>query len=348
MEELTTAYYECRFRLRYVESKGDVFQDFFSTIMEMRYPADFVRVRPWGKLGDHKNDGYLASKRQLFQCYAPREMDMTTCKAKINADFAAALPFWKDHFDRWFFTHNDIDGLAADILNPLLDLSTKHAPVSAAQWGYGELRQEFKQLSEADIATLLGPAPGRKDVLDLRLEDVKRLLEHIALQPEPLAVDVRLVPADKLEYNQLSQATGTLLTAGMTRSEIVKISPGHCRSNQIRSHRRYVPIAYRELREQAWPQTIFSLGCRNSFPVTPYRAHLIKPQHLPFWRFSLRRARFSSVRRTDGYPIMILPTKGLALDRALLSVGAEVLRRLDRPKTVSRLWIKSGTVRVAF
>jgi len=35
---------------------------------------------------------------------------------------------------------------------------------------------------------------------------------------------------------------------------------------------------------------------------------------------------------------MILATKGLALDRALLSVGAEVLRRLDRPKTVSRLW----------
>lgn len=35
---------------------------------------------------------------------------------------------------------------------------------------------------------------------------------------------------------------------------------------------------------------------------------------------------------------MILPTKGVALDRALLSVGAEILRRLDRPKTVSRLW----------
>jgi hypothetical protein len=35
---------------------------------------------------------------------------------------------------------------------------------------------------------------------------------------------------------------------------------------------------------------------------------------------------------------MMLPTKGLAVDRALLSVGADVLRRLDRPKTVSRLW----------
>jgi hypothetical protein len=48
------------------------------------------------------------------------------------------------------------------------------------------------------------------------------LLEHISLQPEPLMVDVRLVPADKLEYNQLSQAAGTLLKAGMTRAEVVK------------------------------------------------------------------------------------------------------------------------------
>lgn len=35
---------------------------------------------------------------------------------------------------------------------------------------------------------------------------------------------------------------------------------------------------------------------------------------------------------------MILPTKRLHQDRALLSVGAEILRRLDEPKTVSRLW----------
>lgn len=35
---------------------------------------------------------------------------------------------------------------------------------------------------------------------------------------------------------------------------------------------------------------------------------------------------------------MILPTKSVAPDRALLSVGAEILRDLDEPKTVSRLW----------
>ncbi len=35
---------------------------------------------------------------------------------------------------------------------------------------------------------------------------------------------------------------------------------------------------------------------------------------------------------------MILPTKRLSTDRALLVVGADVLHLLNEPKTVSRLW----------
>lgn len=35
---------------------------------------------------------------------------------------------------------------------------------------------------------------------------------------------------------------------------------------------------------------------------------------------------------------MILPTKGIAPDKALLSIGASILQDLDEPKTVSRLW----------
>lgn len=35
---------------------------------------------------------------------------------------------------------------------------------------------------------------------------------------------------------------------------------------------------------------------------------------------------------------MILPSKHLPQDRALLTVGARILQRLSRPKTVSALW----------
>lgn len=38
---------------------------------------------------------------------------------------------------------------------------------------------------------------------------------------------------------------------------------------------------------------------------------------------------------------MILPTKHMPLDRALLTVGSQILKQLDRQKTVSALWEKT-------
>jgi len=35
---------------------------------------------------------------------------------------------------------------------------------------------------------------------------------------------------------------------------------------------------------------------------------------------------------------MILPSKHLSQDRALLTVGAQILQKLSQPKTVSSLW----------
>nr|VFK55579.1 MAG: hypothetical protein BECKTC1821F_GA0114240_100736 [Candidatus Kentron sp. TC] len=35
---------------------------------------------------------------------------------------------------------------------------------------------------------------------------------------------------------------------------------------------------------------------------------------------------------------MILPSKHISQERALLTIGARILRRLDHPKTVSAVW----------
>ena len=44
---------------------------------------------------------------------------------------------------------------------------------------------------------------------------------------------------------------------------------------------------------------------------------------------------------------MILPTKHLPQERALLAVGADILRLLGEPKTVSRLWDELKKARVS-
>ncbi len=42
---------------------------------------------------------------------------------------------------------------------------------------------------------------------------------------------------------------------------------------------------------------------------------------------------------------MVLPTKRIHQDRALLSVGGSILRTLSGPMTVSRLWTELSTAR---
>lgn len=236
-----------RFKVQFMESTGSSFQDFFSEIMGMRYPSDFIPVRPWGNHGDRKNDGYLRSKRKLFQCYAPEKIELSKWIKKIREDFSGALPYWEEHFDEWVFTHNNMKGVPADIVALLLALSEKHKPLRATQWGYAEILAEFKALSSSDVATLLGPAPRMKDVVSIRVEDVGRLLEHIALQPEPLSADIKPVPEEKLNYNQLSEAVKILIRAGMTRVEIVKRYL-HSLVDQVRHDR--VAAAFRAHYEQ--------------------------------------------------------------------------------------------------
>ncbi|MDA8227847.1 MAG: hypothetical protein M0T74_09175 [Desulfitobacterium hafniense] len=72
MDSLSRAYYEACFERDYLKITEKAFQDFFSELMEKRFPGDFQRVMPSGKAGDRKNDGYLKSKRMLFQVYAPK------------------------------------------------------------------------------------------------------------------------------------------------------------------------------------------------------------------------------------------------------------------------------------
>ncbi|MBK7764479.1 MAG: hypothetical protein IPI46_14260 [Bacteroidetes bacterium] len=52
------------------EKNGYEFQSLFSVIME-KANSEFQRVRPYGKLGDGGNDGYIPSVGVYCQIYAP-------------------------------------------------------------------------------------------------------------------------------------------------------------------------------------------------------------------------------------------------------------------------------------
>lgn len=219
---LQDAYYEQKFENLFLRAKGTTFQEFFEKLMGFAYKADFMACRPWGNRGDRKNDGFLKSERQLFQVYAPNEMKEAEAIKKIREDFEGAVLHWGEHFDKWAFVHNAVDGLPPHVQNLLLDFEKQNQSVSLEPWGMEELRVVFRSLSAEDKQTWFGSAPSDETKLKLQFEDLRVVLETLA--DGTIASDraVKDVPRRKIEANALSESVAVLLKEGMTKAQLVQ------------------------------------------------------------------------------------------------------------------------------
>jgi hypothetical protein len=96
--------------------------------MEGRDPG-FQRVRPWGNAGDRKNDGWSPARRILFQSYAPSALSASELTSKLDQDYAGAIDYWEDYFDRWDFVHDDLQGMAPMVAKKVVELDENHGGV---------------------------------------------------------------------------------------------------------------------------------------------------------------------------------------------------------------------------
>lgn len=221
LDNVSRAFFDLKYDNRYSELKGNAFQDFFTTLMEKAYPGDFIRVRPWGRQGDRKNDGYLSSDRRLFQVYAPNEMTSSEAIRKIDEDFIDALPYWGKYFDKWTFVHNSISGLGPEVTAKLLELKQKYPDITIEPWGREELRAKVFSLDCDGLTSLLGHVPTQRDLMQVRFEQLIPILKRISCAVNPVG-DIKPVPHDKLEKNALSGSVCNLLTAGMIKAPLVR------------------------------------------------------------------------------------------------------------------------------
>lgn len=215
--------FELSLRLAFHELRGDEFQVFFSRLMGLRYPTDFIATRPWGSLGDRKCDGYRRTTRTLFQCFAPNDVEVADTLGKMKADFAGALPHRTAFWDEWVFVHNAPEGrLPTDVVQMLTKLQQDHPGITTNAWGFYAIRKTALELTETDLRSLLPTIPTPADFADLGLRDVKPIVDHLATGEEPPETEVTPPPPGKIAHNRLSQAAARMLTLGMAYSRLLK------------------------------------------------------------------------------------------------------------------------------
>src|ERR1035441_10336754 len=81
-------YASVMFKLRVHECNGQAYEDLFVSVIGRRYPK-FKPVKPHGRVGDRKNDGYVAETGSYFQVFAPEDASqkVTNAVSKAKVDF---------------------------------------------------------------------------------------------------------------------------------------------------------------------------------------------------------------------------------------------------------------------
>lgn len=192
------------FELKFLKAKGSEFEALFGEIMKFTYGEDFVKTRPWGQEGDWACDGFLCSKRILYQCYAPNELGKAKTLQKMRRDLSRALLKFSGNFDTWVFVHKD-DEEPPWLLTERQRLQRKHRRIKIKAFGFKELRDLVLKLPESCLVLLLGPIfeqESRVEPLQLgsdMLESVRYPFQH-AIERSVFNLIVRAI--DKVEIYQ--------------------------------------------------------------------------------------------------------------------------------------------------
>ena len=213
--------------LRLRQCNGNAFQDFFSQVMSQLHGDDFVRVRPFGKLGDKGCDGYLSSSGQVFQCYGAMNGEtkqVAKLTKKMTDDFGTAAAKLVAIMREWHMVLNLIEGVPTEAITTLKALEAANPKLKFGFIGLEGLAERVFKLTPQQIGGLLGPAASQADAKNLDIATLRQLVNDLAVAADaaqPEAVDLRPVPVDKLVYNKLPNHWKLLISGGWINAPLV-------------------------------------------------------------------------------------------------------------------------------
>ena len=218
MDEIQRHFYRLECHIAFLGKKGTEFQDWFVRLAGYSLEG-FEAVRPYGRMGDLKSDGWQPGTRTIFQCYAPYDMTADKLNKKILTDFKGACKHW--NLARWVFVHNDTRGLPPTTIRLLDEL--RSGPVTIEVWAEPKIQELAGTLSLDKQEFMFGIAPSVSAIRDISLADLKEVLANLAqAKPQPGEEPMAPPHVEKIAKNSLSDGVVALLTAGRRKEMLVE------------------------------------------------------------------------------------------------------------------------------
>jgi hypothetical protein len=206
------------FKNKIYNADGQKFEDIFTDIMRYAEP-EFQQIKPYGRVGDKKNDGYIKSKGIYFQVYGPEDIakSISYAKGKLKEDFSGLLKEWKPVNEFYFIINDKYKGIPSDLEIEINKLVEENNLNGGGVKGAAYLENLLFSLTDDQIPIITGhiPDPSRIRYLDYSiLNEVIGYIMGMSLA-KAMSSDIKMPDWDeKIKFNGLSQSVARLLNNG--------------------------------------------------------------------------------------------------------------------------------------
>jgi len=222
-EEFALHYHELRFDNACHEKTGMEFQTFFEKIM-VKHDPTFVAIKPSGREGDWKADGFSQNRGAVFQAYAPEEMTNAKAASKIATDFNGAKNKWGNKMKEWVFVWSSHDSLPPHAVDILQNLKQSERTVLISDLSRKGLWDIVVALPLLDRVELLGAVPSIDPTTEPTAVEIQALLHYLVRQEAPRLPDnLDLTDlAEKINRNRLSSRVREQVQRAISTVQVVE------------------------------------------------------------------------------------------------------------------------------
>lgn len=206
------------FKNKIYASDGQMFEDFFSSVMVKSNP-NFMQVKPYGSIGDRKNDGFDKTTGEYFQVFAPQDIHnsstIVSATAKLEDDFEGLYNYWNDKYPikKYHFVVNDkYRGVPPQLYSKISELETAYPEVEFDIFTSAKLEDIVLNMDIDAVTDILGYIADM--TLQLEYSALNEVIEHLMRMKDAGDSDDLLTVPDfeeKIMFNKLSSRVANML-----------------------------------------------------------------------------------------------------------------------------------------
>lgn len=153
------------FQNKIFKSDGQSFEDIFIHIMNYA-EEQFQAIKPWGNIGDRKNDGYIRDKGIFYQVYAPEDIKKSYVDAvkKIKTDFEGLKAQWNSINEFYFVINDKYKGVNADCEKTIKEIRNNHNLVETGFLTAKSMENILFTLEDDQIFNITGFIPDPSNI----------------------------------------------------------------------------------------------------------------------------------------------------------------------------------------